>query len=235
MKVGPLDLEEWPCRKRLTLSVRSTWYVPQLRYMASDVTVLKTNDWHVNPKKDILARTSLKAIQFTEFPTAIDQVVDHRPKRCSQWYTDSSLRFFLQQAPSKTRNMSRFQWGIPTPGPMSCAKSSDLVTFNVPLGRKNPAMFWRLMKHIRLSKWLNYCWLVVSNMNLFSIIYGMSSFPLTFFQRGWNHQPDCIAMPCLFSYLLVCSFGLITFMALLSTIIHYQMRILQIVGGGQGW
>ena len=67
---------------------------------------------------------------------------------------------------------------------MSCAKSSDLVTFNVPLGRKNPAMFWRLMKHIRLSKWLNYCWLVVSNTNLFSIIYGMSSFPLTFFQRG---------------------------------------------------
>ena len=54
------------------------------------------------PQKDILARTSLKAIQFTEFPTAIDQVVDHRRDvpSISQWYTDSSLRFFLQQAPS---------------------------------------------------------------------------------------------------------------------------------------
>ena len=46
------------------------------------------------------------------------------------------------------------------------------------------------------KKYSKYVWLVVSNM-VFPIIYGMSSFPLTFmfFQDGWKHQPNVPLSP----------------------------------------
>jgi len=43
------------------------------------------------------------------------------------------------------------------------------------------------------QEWTNKNWLVVWNMFYCSIIYGMSSFPLTnsyVFKDGWNHQPE---------------------------------------------
>ena len=85
------------------------------------------------------------------------------------------------------------------PGPMSCATCSDLVTFNVPLGIKSRSMFWRLMKHIRLS---NVVKLLVGGFKhdfIFHFIYGMSSFPLTnsYFSEGLKPPTRlyCHALP----------------------------------------